>query len=380
MNVTACGGIGAKCRSGWRRSRSSLSSQRARPSVQRCLKACVRGWCLGPVVVGGLLAALVSSPATLAAQAPGVDARIDEEARLLFNAATSALNDGRFSVALERFREAYELSHRPVLLYNIGLTADRMRLDDEALAAFEEYLARVPDAENRREVEGRVAALRAALVRRRRVEQPPSETNPRSAATTETASSSTTGVGSTTTVGSTTGVGSTTAVDTASEVVPILGSDASSPTGPVTESETAFSSSTTGASSTIARPEPTEGVRTSSAFGVVGGALLGLGAASLGFSGVALALRNGEADAFNADSCLDDGRSRGEACGSHLNAGRRWERTATGALVGGLGLALAGTALLVVKSVRRTGGTDALTTRCAPALGTSLGVSCQASF
>jgi hypothetical protein len=90
-------------------------------------------------------------------------AATDEEGRLLFEAGSRAFADARYDVALARFREAYELSRRPALLYNVGQAADRLRLDTDALAAFEGYLAALPNAPNRREVEVRVAALRRVL-------------------------------------------------------------------------------------------------------------------------------------------------------------------------------------------------------------------------
>jgi hypothetical protein len=48
-------------------------------------------------------------------------------------------------------------------LYNIGITADRLRMDREALEAFELFLAHVPDHPKRRETEVRVAVLRRTI-------------------------------------------------------------------------------------------------------------------------------------------------------------------------------------------------------------------------
>lgn len=84
----------------------------------------------------------------------------DAEARGLFRAGRDAYNDARYEQALELFRRAYELSRRPALLYNVGQAADRLRRDDEAIEAFEAYLAALPEAENRLEVETRLAVLR----------------------------------------------------------------------------------------------------------------------------------------------------------------------------------------------------------------------------
>jgi tetratricopeptide (TPR) repeat protein len=88
---------------------------------------------------------------------------LDSEARSLFEAGRTAFEAGRFEAALERFREAYELSGRPALLYNVGTAADRLRRDAEALEAFRGYVAAVPDAPNRDEVEARIRVLEAAV-------------------------------------------------------------------------------------------------------------------------------------------------------------------------------------------------------------------------
>lgn len=88
----------------------------------------------------------------------------DDEARALFEAGRVAYSDGRFEAALAHFRHSYELSGRPRLLYNIGSAADKLRRDQQALEAFEAYLAQVPDADNRNEVAARIEVLRAQVI------------------------------------------------------------------------------------------------------------------------------------------------------------------------------------------------------------------------
>lgn len=85
----------------------------------------------------------------------------DAEARGLFDAGERAFAAGHYERALEHFRRSYELSGRDALLYNIALSADRLRRDAEALEAFEAYLAS-PEADPalRVQVEARVAILR----------------------------------------------------------------------------------------------------------------------------------------------------------------------------------------------------------------------------
>lgn len=86
----------------------------------------------------------------------------DAEARLHFEAGAAAFEAGHFFDALKSFERSYELSNRPQLLFNIGSAADRARLDDRALAAYQRYLEALPDASNREYVEERISLIRTA--------------------------------------------------------------------------------------------------------------------------------------------------------------------------------------------------------------------------
>jgi len=66
---------------------------------------------------------------------------------------------GEYREALEHFQRGYEMNGAPILLYNIGQSADRLRLDATTLRAFQMYLQRYPDAPNREEVEHRIQIL-----------------------------------------------------------------------------------------------------------------------------------------------------------------------------------------------------------------------------
>jgi hypothetical protein len=103
---------------------------------------------------------------TSAAQAnPSPSAAEDNEARELFKIGKDAFDDGRFERALKYFNEAYELSHRPALLSNIGTAFDRLRRDQEAVDAYRKYLEQMPEAPNRTLVEDRIRIIEAALAR-----------------------------------------------------------------------------------------------------------------------------------------------------------------------------------------------------------------------
>lgn len=126
---------------------------------------------------GWLLAWLLAWPSWTGAQPPGPEPeRVDlaeEEARTVFRAGELAFRDGRFDDAAEHFARAYELSGRPRLLYNLGLSFERLRRDREALDALERYLELEPDAQNRSSIESRMAIMRESLDRRDRPAPPP---------------------------------------------------------------------------------------------------------------------------------------------------------------------------------------------------------------
>lgn len=111
----------------------------------------------------GLVLALIGSLACPSIGRAQASDAADEPARVAFASGRVAYREGRYEDALDDFTHAHDLSGRPELLYNIGLAADRLRRDAEAVAAFEAYLDALPTAENRAEVEGRLRALREAL-------------------------------------------------------------------------------------------------------------------------------------------------------------------------------------------------------------------------
>lgn len=138
--------------------------------MRRVRQACLGRWAAAALLTLSSTASWVV-PGTLACaqDAAPRDAR-DAEARGLFEAGRAAFVDGRFEDALRYFQQSYNLSQRPELLYNVGSAADRLQREREALQAFERYLVELPDAPNRREVEGRVRVLREHLARQEAAE------------------------------------------------------------------------------------------------------------------------------------------------------------------------------------------------------------------
>ena len=117
------------------------------------------------VMLPALTEAQNASGSTTASNAKLSQREADRRARDRFEKGRAAFSNGSYRDAWEHFREAYLLSKRPELLYNVGQSADRMRMDREALKAFKLYLEKLPNAPNRREVEARVAFLEENLHR-----------------------------------------------------------------------------------------------------------------------------------------------------------------------------------------------------------------------
>jgi tetratricopeptide (TPR) repeat protein len=84
------------------------------------------------------------------------------EARRLYAEGKTEYAQGRFDAAIALFERAYALSEAPGLLFNLA-QAHRLAGDDhcpQAYALYKSYLAAAPAADNRLEVEERIAELR----------------------------------------------------------------------------------------------------------------------------------------------------------------------------------------------------------------------------
>jgi tetratricopeptide (TPR) repeat protein len=127
---------------------------------------------------GLLLIAALAGPRSAAAQPeaeraggepPGAGAKAAPEdpsalARARFDAGVSAFDQGRFRDAVELFKEADRLAPSPRLSFNIAKVYERMGDNRGALAAYRDYLRRLPGAENGADVSRRVAELEQSLV------------------------------------------------------------------------------------------------------------------------------------------------------------------------------------------------------------------------
>jgi tetratricopeptide (TPR) repeat protein len=117
------------------------------------------------------LVCLASGPSVGRAQAPSTAAGSEEKARACFRLGRAHYDNGNFAEAAVQFEEAYRISQRAALLYNIYLAYRDANDTPNAAEALRKYLALEKDIENRQQLESRLAALDRALA-----ENPPPPT------------------------------------------------------------------------------------------------------------------------------------------------------------------------------------------------------------
>jgi tetratricopeptide (TPR) repeat protein len=102
--------------------------------------------------------ALTFALAASTAHAQEVEPR--ERALALFEESQAAYNAGELERAVALLREAHEIFPEPILLYNLGRALEGLGQMAEAADAYEEYLERAEDVDDRGAIERRVVALR----------------------------------------------------------------------------------------------------------------------------------------------------------------------------------------------------------------------------
>jgi tetratricopeptide (TPR) repeat protein len=129
-----------------------------------------------------LAVAFVALPSSaVLAQSEEISEENEERARQLFQAGDEHYANGRYEDALAAFEEAYALSGRPLLLFNMANAQERTGMYDEAIASLERYLPDADEGEASR-IETRLTSLRSRAARVRDmtstpdpVETPPDE-------------------------------------------------------------------------------------------------------------------------------------------------------------------------------------------------------------
>jgi tetratricopeptide (TPR) repeat protein len=96
-----------------------------------------------------------------AAADPTPDSAAD--AKRLYQEGNTHFNLGEYDKAAENFKEAYRLSKKPLLLYNVAQAYRLGHEPDKALTFYKNFLNSMPDAENRAEVEQYIKDLEALV-------------------------------------------------------------------------------------------------------------------------------------------------------------------------------------------------------------------------
>jgi tetratricopeptide (TPR) repeat protein len=115
-------------------------------------------------VIAALLAAGLVAPPTASAQS---DAQ-KKEAKEHYDKATRFYDVGRYGDAIDEYQKVYLLVSDPILLYNIGQAYRLWDKPDEAVRFYRNYLRRSPSADNRADVEKKIADLEKVIEERKR--------------------------------------------------------------------------------------------------------------------------------------------------------------------------------------------------------------------
>ena len=101
-----------------------------------------------------ILVLLIARATTAAA-----DVRRDEEARAAYKAGAAAYEAGNYQAAYDKFRESFQLSHEPALLYNISSALQGLQRPHDAAEALRSFLRVQPNDPERPKIELRIATL-----------------------------------------------------------------------------------------------------------------------------------------------------------------------------------------------------------------------------
>jgi tetratricopeptide (TPR) repeat protein len=110
--------------------------------------------------VAVVCAALSLSSLAYAQSKPAIPPADDVEAAKAHFAAGSAYYDqANYADAVKEFNEAYRLSHRSDLLYNIAVCYERLQQYDNAIKALQQYLIDKPEAKDKVTIQTRISNL-----------------------------------------------------------------------------------------------------------------------------------------------------------------------------------------------------------------------------
>lgn len=109
------------------------------------------------------------------AQEGEVAPKLDIEARTHFETGSALFESGEYERALSEFEEAYRLSGRSRLLFNMALAHERLGQLDRAIPMLRAYVDSEPDLPNRGRLELRIQRMQARVAEEREQAQRASE-------------------------------------------------------------------------------------------------------------------------------------------------------------------------------------------------------------
>jgi tetratricopeptide (TPR) repeat protein len=123
-------------------------------------------------VILGLCSHVPAAPAAAQARpaAPVAGTENQVQAREAFERGRIHYDNGEFTKASQAFEDAYRLSGREGLLYNLYLAYRDANEQEKAAEALRQYLARVEVIENRAQLEARLKALDEGIAQRKAAE------------------------------------------------------------------------------------------------------------------------------------------------------------------------------------------------------------------
>jgi tetratricopeptide (TPR) repeat protein len=98
-------------------------------------------------------------PLVLWSAAASADARQDRAAREAYQVGRTAYEAGDYQTAYDKFKESFQLSHEPALLYNIASALQGLKRPHDAAEALRSFLRLQPNDPDRAVIEKRIATL-----------------------------------------------------------------------------------------------------------------------------------------------------------------------------------------------------------------------------
>src|ERR1700750_1232835 len=87
------------------------------------------------------------------------DARQDEAARNAYKVGRAAYESGDYQLAYDKFKESFQLSHEPALLYNVASALQGLKRPHDAAEALRSLWRLQPNDPDKPKIEQRIATL-----------------------------------------------------------------------------------------------------------------------------------------------------------------------------------------------------------------------------